>query len=472
MTRYRCLVSGINVTCLASLGRGGEGEVFTTDAPGMVAKIYHPHRLPGPEMIAKLRYMLGNPPEQPPSADNHAAITWPHDLLVGRGNVVQGFVMDVSAGEALDKAVTPLSRKRHFPGHSWRHSLAIAHNLSWIMANIHAKGYVIGDISEQNFRVLPNGVASIIDTDSFQICDAANRKVYPCKVMTPDFAAPELTNEMMIRGERRADQDCFSLAVIIHRLLMCGNHPFSGVYRQDGEPPDLRTSIVNGFTVFDPNGPYAPRPKAPPMDMLPESFRNLFERAFVRGHRDASARPTALEWKDALAAVLGAPEGLRDCAVNPVHVYPGHLSACPWCGLYARQQIEYYDPRVAAPRTQSNRPRTFAPQRQRAQVQVPVSGMQIQAAVQPLAGVQPAQSAPPPLSGQPTVPFASTRQVRRERSTVGNVVRVVLALAFIALPAWLNFSSVVWPLPPFSWKGIKERAVEVQYQLYLWIKYG
>lgn len=476
--KYRCVYSGKIIECLASLGKGGEGEVFATNVDGMVAKIYHSHRQPGEEKIAKLLYMIGNTPEQPQSIDNHIAITWPRDLLE-RNGTVHGFLMDASTGDALEKAVTPSTRKKRFPGQTWRHSLATAYNLAWVVANIHAKGYVIGDVNEQNIRTQVGGVVSIIDIDSFQIHDVTNGRIYPCLVMTPDFAAPELTSEMMSRGQRSANQDCFSLAIIIYRLLMCGNHPFNGVYQLPGDSPEQRTAIVKGYTVFDPQGPYKPRPKAPSPDILPPMLTQLFERAFVAGHRNPVMRPTALEWKNALLSILGAAGGVKDCPGNPLHAYSYHLPGCPWCDLFQRGQVDYYDPRVTAPRTQINRPKIYTPP---SRTKTAVPGMQMQIPVQTVQPLPASAAPPPPAFRSPpqqsrTLPGSPGRrantagtvaQPAAASSIPGYCMRVLMAMAIAGLFLWLNLSSLIWPYP--YWGSFVEKATVLRYEVSSWLE--
>ncbi len=479
--QYRCSRSGKRVNCLTLLGKGGEGEVFATDIDGMVAKIYHPQKRPGTEMVAKLRHMIDNTPEQPHSDDNHIAITWPRDLLEQDG-VVHGFLMDTSDGEAVEQVVTPSSRKRRFPGQTWKHSLVTAYNLSWVMANIHATGYVIGDVNEQNIRAQAGGVVSIIDTDSFQISNPANGKVYPCTVMTPDFAAPEVTAEIMNKGLRRPDQDCFSLAIIIYRLLMCGNHPFNGVYLLADDPPEQRAAIVKGFTVLNPKGPYAPRPKAPPVSILPPALARLFERTFLEGHGNPAVRPNALEWKDALLTMLNSPKSLVDCPDNMMHVYSSHLPACPWCELFRLQKVDYYDPRATTPKTQINRPKTYSPSPTR--ILSRVAGAQVRV---PVRTFQPTPMPTPPPQPSTNVSASSgTSVVQPSRTSTTTVLagghpasfafvlgygaRVVLALAVIGLSIWLNFSSLLWPIP--DWHGVVWRIRQLGRQAETWLDTG
>lgn len=472
--------SGTVVVCDTLLGVGGEGSVYSTDVPGMVAKIYHGNKRPNSDLIAKLSYMICNTPEQPQSASNHIAITWPRDMLM-RGGEIHGFLMDISQGESIDKAMSPRDRKRTFPGLTWNHGLAMAHNLAWVMANVHSKDYVVGDVNVQNVRVLAEGLISIIDIDSFQIRDSSRNKVYPCTVTTPEYAAPEITGEIMLQGKRSANQDCFSLAVIVYGLLMCGNHPFAGVYKQEGDPPELGTAIKRGYTVFDPSGPFSIRPSMPPLSFLPPEIHRLFERCFLDGHAKPDKRPSAQEWKDALWRVYshsgGYGNGTKTCAKSDLHIYPVHLESCPWCELWNRVKVDYYDPRVVAPPAQRNRPRTVRDMTKPI-TPVAVAGAQIVSPLKRLPALPATVLATAPLRTHPR--SAPTPQVlparyggsspRNVRPSVGSggqsgrakgsifgkafrfiskglgvLARVALALVMLVYFLWLNFA------PPSFW---------------------
>lgn len=370
--RYRCVEDGSEVICREPpLGAGGEGSVYATARPGLVAKIYHPRRQPTDHMVDKLKFMRDNPPEQPPSGHGHIAITWPRALLERKGRV-RGFLLDLSRGESLDKAMNPGERKRFFSRQSWRFSLAVAHNLAWVVEKIHRKDFVIGDVNTQNLRVLPDGQVSIIDTDSFQITVPGRRRAYPCAVTTPEYAAPELTPEMARHGERRPSQDLFSLALLLYGLLACGKHPYNGVFAGKGEPPDTREAIQRGYSLFHPKSLLKAPARGPSPEFLPAELRRLFARAFVDGDARPESRPDAREWRAALWSVINGP-GLRTCARNPYHVFPsgtsrapGALGAsgegdCVWCAWAAALRYDYYDPAFKPAAGIPNRPQRYRP---------------------------------------------------------------------------------------------------------------
>lgn len=54
------------------INSGGEGKIYKTSQSGFVAKVYD--KLPTPEQINKLRKMIANPPQSPPTHGNHVAI--------------------------------------------------------------------------------------------------------------------------------------------------------------------------------------------------------------------------------------------------------------------------------------------------------------------------------------------------------------------------------------------------------------
>lgn len=59
------------------LATSGEGEVWYTDWPGYVAKLYFN---PSGDRIRKLEVMVANPPADPNAAINHPSFAWPKAL--------------------------------------------------------------------------------------------------------------------------------------------------------------------------------------------------------------------------------------------------------------------------------------------------------------------------------------------------------------------------------------------------------
>jgi hypothetical protein len=124
--------------------------------------------------------------------------------------------------------------------------------------------------------------------------------VYRSLVGKPEYTPPDLQGYSFADVDRQPEHDAFALAVLIFRLLMEGFHPFDGVYRGRGEPPELGARIRNGYF------PYArgrtgiePSPLAPPFEMLHPDLQALFVRCFEEGHRNriAFVRVWRIGWR-------------------------------------------------------------------------------------------------------------------------------------------------------------------------------
>jgi DNA-binding helix-hairpin-helix protein with protein kinase domain len=50
----------------------------------------------------------------------------------------------------------------------------------------------VSDVNQSNFLVNDQALATLVDTDSFQVRDPDGSKVYRCPVGTPDYTPPEM----------------------------------------------------------------------------------------------------------------------------------------------------------------------------------------------------------------------------------------------------------------------------------------
>jgi WD40 repeat protein/serine/threonine protein kinase len=314
---------------------GGEGAIYEVPHyPNLVAKVYHAQRRT-PERIAKLQIMVAHPPVNPTEHLNHPSIAWPTELLRDTAtNQLVGFVMPrVRQMLPLSEVYNPRARRRQLPLFNYRYLVRTARNLCAAVQAVHQAGYVIGDLNESNVLVSDQALVTLVDADSFQVRDPETGVVYRSLVGKPEYTPPELQGCSFADVDRQPEHDAFALAVLIFRLLMEGFHPFDGVYRGRGEPPELGARIRNGYF------PYArgrtgiePSPLAPPFEMLHPDLQALFVRCFEEGHRNRSVRPRVEDWLEALE---GAEDALQQCGQNEQHYYWVHWSGCPWC---ARQQ--------------------------------------------------------------------------------------------------------------------------------------
>ena len=302
---------------------GGEGTVYPIEGQRRVCKLYHPGRLTD-EVARKLDVMLRTRP-----ADD-GNVAWVDGLVRDRSRRLVGFTMPAVQTGVFRQAhafYDPSDRVAAFGGgFTWRHLLGAAHNLAVAVASVHAAGHRVGDLRETNILVAPTALVTLIDCDSFQVRDPRSGQVYPCRVATGDYLAPEL-HGVDFRGAApdRLASDLFALAVLAFRFLMLGAHPYQA--RGLDDAPTTEAKIRRGvFAYVDAPRGVTPPPYAPPFSVVPAALRTLFTRAFVDGHSDPDARPDAREWADALGAAA-----LKTCPANPNHAFSGR--ACPWCRM-------------------------------------------------------------------------------------------------------------------------------------------
>ena len=309
------------------IGSGGEANIYTVRIrPELVAKVYHqPHG----DYARKLAFMVANPPVDPLAKEGRVSIAWATELVTDLGLVV-GFLMpklDTSKAKPIFQYYNPSERRKESPTFSYVSLMRTARNLARAVRSVHSRGYVIGDVNESNVLVAEDAIVTLVDTDSFQVNDGTT--VYRCTVGKPEYTPPELQGVSFRDVDRSVEHDLFGLGVLIYQLLMEGTHPFGGVFRGQGEAPELKERIKAGHFPHGRRGiPYNPMPLAPSFQMLPVALQELFLLCFEQGHGNPAARPTADVWSKALGV---AEDGLVRCGVNGQHYYSGHLGVCPWC---------------------------------------------------------------------------------------------------------------------------------------------
>lgn len=314
------------------VGRGGEGVVYAVvERADVVAKIYHPaqrthHR------HAKVTAMLAQPPLDSGRAfvPPHVSLAWPTDLLFEEGAFV-GFLMPrIERSPNLVALFNPLLRRQRYPHADRRFLYRTGQNLAAVLATLHSRGHVVGDLNQKNILVKANALVTLVDTDSFQIGDG-NGHCYRCPVGVPDYTPPELQGQPLADLERQPYHDCFGLSVLLFQLLMEGYHPFTG------RPLTTTLSTVEqlslhcmqqGWFPYSNNSAVQPPPDAPPFTWLPPELRRLFLQSFLVGYTQPTQRPTAATWAQALAH---AEVNLVRCPRRPEHWYSNHLARCPVC---------------------------------------------------------------------------------------------------------------------------------------------
>jgi serine/threonine protein kinase len=341
---------GKQITLGHELGRGGEATVYATKASSQAVKIYHK---PSEEKAKKLELMISRPPLDPTLKASHVSIAWPTGFVKNEMGDVVGFTMPlVNSSKAipLHQLYNPKVRRQRAPGITWQYLVRIARNLSAVVAALHDKGYVIGDLNESNVLVTDRALVTLVDCDSVQAREG--HTIYRCTVGKGEYTPPELQGKAFEKINRSKHHDAFGLSVLLFLLLMEGVHPFSGVYIPQGEPPGLLENIRTKRSPYLKSKELKPMPISPSFESLPNSLQRLFKRAFDAFPR---LRPTANMW---LRELERLEQNLVACSENSFHVYSDHLKTCPWCKRSETLGIEafpamsgFYQPSLHLPKS-------------------------------------------------------------------------------------------------------------------------
>ena len=322
------------ITTTAEVGRGGEGVVYRVAERGdLVAKIYHP-ALRTYTRQAKLTAMVMQPPpdEGGTLVPPHVSLAWPTDLLFD-ADAFAGFLMPrIERSPNLVALFNPLLRSQRYPHADRRFLLRTAQNLATVLAALHSRGHVVGDLNQKNILVKANALVTLVDADSFQIREH-NGHCYRCGVGVPDYTAPELQGQGLTASDRQPYHDCFALSVLLFQLLMEGYHPFTGrpLTAALSEIDQLSLHCLQqGVFPYSNNRAVQPPPAAPPFTWLPPEIRRLFLQSFLVGYTDPTRRPTAATWVQALHR---AEADLIQCTQRRDHWYSSHLDHCPMCRM-------------------------------------------------------------------------------------------------------------------------------------------
>ncbi|MBN3870961.1 hypothetical protein [Nostoc sp. JL33] len=360
MTVFTCASTGQSITLLGEPKNSGEAKVWQTNRNGYLAKIYHDQK---PERVQKLAVMIAHRPKEPNSHLNHISFAWPKSLLKDAQGDCVGFLMpEIKEGKELIDIYNPQLRKRLKLEVDWRFLHTTALNIASIIEAIHISDYVLGDIKPQNILVNDRALPSIIDTDSFQVRNPKNNKVYRCSVGSDGFTPPELIGKDFDSIDQTEVHDRFRLAVIIYQLLFGGQTPFAGKWTGTGDTPLPNELIRHGFWLYAPNNLIQPVERTIPLEIVHPEVQRCFLKCFNDGYQNPNLRPTAEDWVKALRLAVNE---LTICGKVDSHYYSQTYGKCYWCDRFTKLHIDIF-PGFARPKQQSafavstSQPKAFA----------------------------------------------------------------------------------------------------------------
>lgn len=193
---------------------GGEGTVYVTNTE-FVAKIYHKNKLSSHKKEKIL--LLSN------SGIRVPGVCFPTKALYNSNKEFVGYLMPKAKGHSLDGSIFKGERgmNRYFA--SWTRSDLVSLTISilYIINRLHKEGIIIGDLNGANILVSSPKEVYFVDTDSYQINE------YPCPVGTETFTAPEVQGKDYSTFLRTIENENFSVATVVFKLLMFGMDPYA-----------------------------------------------------------------------------------------------------------------------------------------------------------------------------------------------------------------------------------------------------
>jgi DNA-binding helix-hairpin-helix protein with protein kinase domain len=259
-------------------------------------------------------------------------VAFPIDVLFDEKGKFAGFSMRCIGGhKPVHELYSPSSRRDKFPSASFRFLIRAASNISRAVAAVHATSCVIGDINHGGVLVSDKAMATLIDSDSFQV--SSKGKIFRCKVGVPEFTPPELHGKDFSTTLRTTNHDAFGLAVLIFQIMFMGRHPFAGRPLTGHNYPTLEEAMGAFRFAYSRQQKLTnmePPPGVPTLAAVPSTIADAFEQAF--GRSGVSLRPTAARWTNLLNVI---EQELAVCKTNVSHHFIRGLATCPWCAMEA-----------------------------------------------------------------------------------------------------------------------------------------
>lgn len=224
-----------------------------------------------------------------------------------------------------------------------RTRLHALYKISELLAAIHAKGLVYGDISSGNlmYKETESGItAGLIDTDNINF--AGKSKTY----FTPGFGAPEITTG---KSDATVYSDSYAFAVVAF-LVLTMLHPFKGkkVFGAEDEDEDWANTVTSqqksdpgNFNddgsyswIFDQNddsNSYGDLGQVQTLFLTPLLFA-LFDNTFSAGHNKPKLRTPLIRWPHAFAQATDLTIKCPSCGMSYYYDYEeNNRHCCPYC---------------------------------------------------------------------------------------------------------------------------------------------
>lgn len=345
---------------------GGEGKIFFSKDDKWVIKTYHQYDGNKSALLKRIIDIGKNL-----KSEELYLMCWPFGLVRKIDNQnTYGVISRKSNGKNIQKIISPANTvavnlfKNNF---NWANYFLIARDLAESVAVLHGFGCAHGDIQYKNFMFdKQNKKIDMIDLDGLIVEGYLSPQVLGMK----GFIAPEV-----LMGKSLPNQltDLHSLAVLIYQTLLFVN-PLTPLqtFAHDPATDDLiswgekavycehptnkanrQRNLINHF-----NGDSFHKGKILSSEILPLSIKNLFQKAFVEGLFNPSARPTARDWSLVLSSAIDELTLCHKCGNFYPYQYKFSFEKrfCPLCGTKSDfcYILELYNPPIKKGSSSSN----------------------------------------------------------------------------------------------------------------------
>lgn len=217
---------------LSKVSSGGEGIIYTTDIPNVVAKIYKPQKVDRAK-FEKLKLMMTK-------NINCPGVCFPIALLYNTKGEFVGYLMNKAKGIELQKGIfIPRLLQKHFPNWKKKDTVQLCITILKKFKYLHDRNIILGDINPNNILVVSPTEVYFVDTDSYQI------EGYPCPVGTINFTAPEIQGKRYDEFLRTLGNEQFAVATLLFMIMLPGKPPYA---LQGGESQS--DNIINGDFAY------------------------------------------------------------------------------------------------------------------------------------------------------------------------------------------------------------------------------
>ncbi len=311
--------SGAQYKLLKEIGRGAQGRVFSIEREKYAVKILGKKSSKNSQLLKKkISYIRTRNIKDLP-------ISMPLEQISGD---YLGYIMEMASDMIpLEELMQPTNDENWWiKSGGLRKRLKILMKLSGVLAELHSRGLVYGDLSPKNIFVSKNpdyAEVYLIDVDNISHQSKIGNAVY-----TPGYGAPEI-----IRGVSGADTytDAFSFSVIAYQLLTL-NHPFIGDYVNNGDPELEEEAYVGNLPWINNT---LDKMNASSVGFsytttVPLPMRTEFKNTFEDNLHDKLNRTSILKWKEILSKSYDLLVHCENC--NDYFNYNRFKGlSCPFC---------------------------------------------------------------------------------------------------------------------------------------------